>query len=180
MASGVVPVVLSNEMEKYMVKDKITGLVTQNEEEYIKAIEFLYDNPDKREKLSQNARKYALETFSLDIMNNEWEKIFNEVLTYPKTVKRWKLSGKKFELLAIDVFLEALGNYGEDFKPYLNAKNDEEKGIALKTIKNITNLFPWRAKTRGTVHHYYEFFKDDQILQYWSKIMSGTEKYNLY
>jgi glycosyltransferase involved in cell wall biosynthesis len=210
IASGVVPVVLANKMEKYMVKNKITGLVAENEEEYIKAIEFLYHNPDERKKLSQNAKKYALEIFSLDNMINEWEKIFNEVLTYPKTVKKWEYNKKFYStpmcypefisgsnkkqilkqvqndrlendidimmnsnISPAEVFLEALGEYGDDFRDYLNT--DKDKTITVEKIKNLAKSPIWSAKTRGTVHHYYEFFKEDQILQYWSKIMTGIE-----
>lgn len=171
MASGVVPVVLANAMEKYMVKDKITGLVAQDEEEYIKAIEYLYHNPDKRKKLSHNAKNYALEVFSLDKMIKEWENIFNELLLCPKTSKKWSLDHKKSSFTSAEVFLEALGEYGKIFSDFLNAKTEEDKNKAVEKIKVLAKNPLWQAKTRGTVHHYYEFFKEDQILQYWSNLI---------
>lgn len=164
MAAGVVPVVFSNKMEKYMVKDKITGLVANNEEEYIQAIEFLYNNAEYKNELSQNARKYAQETFSLNTMIKDWEKLFQEVLNMPKSVKKWKLNIAPENLSYSDIFLEALGTYGEDFK-----FNRVEK------IKELAKSPIWQTKTRGTVHHYCEFFKDDKTLHYWSQLISRLE-----
>ena len=158
MAAGVVPVVLSNKMEKYMVKHKITGLVANTPEDYIKAVKYLYDNPAYKQKLSKNAKEYAFKTFSLNKMTDEWERVFNEVLNLPKTRKEWHLSIKS--PTAADVFLESLGAYGDDFR-FNRTEN----------IKKLAESPLWRTKTRGTVHHYSNFFKDDELLSGWSKLM---------
>ncbi len=158
MAAGIVPVVISNRMEKYMVKDGITGIIADNEEEYIIAIEYLYKNHAFKRELSDNAREYALETFSLEKMCVEWEKMFKKVLNFPKTEKKWPLNIKN--LTAKDVFLEALGEYGDDFR-----FNRIEK------IKEYAKSPLWQAKTRGTPHHYFKFFPKDESLSFFSKIM---------
>lgn len=178
MAAGVVPVVLANQMESYMVKDGVTGIVVKNKDEYIKALQDLYHNRELRNKLSQNAKEYTLHTFSLEKMANEWNKLFNEVLDFPKTVRKWKNSKSDSDISHADVFLESLGDYGEDFVFYCNAENDDEKKRAIKKIKELAETPSWQAKTRGTVHHYNYFFQDDSYLSVWSRLMKECEPCN--
>lgn len=171
MAAGVVPVVLDNKMESYMVKDGVTGIVVKNKDEYIKALHELYNNRELKSKLSKNAKEYAINTFSLEKLANEWEKIFYEVLDSQKTIKKWKTSKTDSDITPKDVFLESLGDYGEDFVSYCNAESDEEKGKAIEKIKMLGGTANWQAETRGTVHHYNSFFPNDKYLSFWSRLM---------
>lgn len=171
MAAGVVPVVFSNPMESYMVKDGVTGIVAKDKEEYIKALQDLYHNRELRNTLSQNAKEYALSTYSLDKLANEWEKIFYEVLNFPKTIKKWKISKTDSNITPKDIFLESLGDYGKDFVSYCNAEGDEEKRKAVEGIKKLAKTANWQAETRGTVHHYNYFFPNDPYLSIWSQLM---------
>lgn len=176
MAAGVVPVVLNNYIESYLVKDGLTGIVAENKDEYIKALENLYHDVELRNYLSQNAKEYALRTFSLDKLIDDWENIFNEVLlNFPKTIKKWNISKEAPDLTPSDIFLEALGDYGESFIFYCNAENDEEKKIAIEKIKKLGESANWQAKTRSTVHHYNYFFPDDRYLSIWSQLMKESE-----
>ncbi len=172
MAAGVVPVVLPNSMEKYMVKDGLTGIVAKNEADYIKAIQDLYQDRNLRNRLSKNAKYYAAKTFSVTKMAQEWEAIFKEVLVTAKTGKRWPLKKSKRELLAKDVFLESLGEYGKDFINYCRAKSTNEKNKAEKKITKLKNSLLWKSRTKGTVHQYYSFFPDDKLLACWSDLIS--------
>lgn len=175
MAAGVVPVVLANQMESYMVKDKVTGIVAKDKEEYIKALQDLYHNRELRNKLSQNAKEYAIHTFSLEKMANKWNKLFDEVLDFPKTVREWKNSKKGEDISPKDVFLESLGHHGEDFVSYCNAKSDEEKKSAIEKIKKLAESANWQAETRGTVHHYNSFFPNEPYLSVWSQLMRESK-----
>jgi len=171
MAAGVVPVVLANQMESYMVKDRVTGIVAKDKEEYIKALQDLYHNRELRNKLSQNAKEYAIHTFSLEKMANEWNKLFDEVLDFPKTVREWKNSKKGEDISPKDVFLESLGHHGEDFVSYCNVESDEEKKSAIEKIKKLAESANWQAETRGTVHHYNSFFPNEPYISVWSQLM---------
>ena len=175
MAAGVVPVVLANQMESYIVKDGVTGIVAKNEDEYIKALQNIYHNPDLKKELAQNAKNYAKHTFSLDKMSDEWNKIFDEVLNFPKTIKKWKINKKDSDISPMDVFLESLGDYGEDFILYYQAKNDEEKRLAAQKLKKLAELNLWHTKTKGTVHHYNSFFPNDPYLSILSELMRKHE-----
>jgi len=173
MAAGVVPVVLANPMESYMVKDGVTGIVAKDKDEYVRALQNLYHNPKLRNYLSKNAKGYATKTFSLEKMENEWDKIFNEALDFPKTLRKWEINKNIKDISPKDVFLESLGDYGKDFVSYCNAKNNEEKELAIQKIKKLAESANWQSETKSSVHHYLYFFPDDEYLSVWSKIMRG-------
>ncbi|PJE67693.1 glycosyl transferase, group 1-like protein [Candidatus Shapirobacteria bacterium CG10_big_fil_rev_8_21_14_0_10_40_9] len=175
MAAGVVPVVLANPMESYMVKNGVTGIVAKDKNEYIKALQDLYYNPKLRNLLSKNAKEYAIHTFSLEKMVNEWDKLFNEVLDFPKTVRKWKINKKIKDISPKDIFLESLGCYGKNFVSYCNAKNVREKKRAIEKIKKLVESANWQTETKGTVHHYNYFFPNDEYLSFWSKLMKDLE-----
>lgn len=178
MAAGVVPIVLSNRMENYMVKDGVTGIVAKNQKEYIKAIENLYLNKKLRSLLSVKAKKYALKTFSLEIIKHEWEKVFEEVLTFSKTIKKWEININSSKITAKDVFLEALGNYGKDFFDYCNAKSENEKIEAMNKIIKLNKSAVWQSKTKGTLHQYHSFFPKDKHFSVWSRLIMAPVCHN--
>lgn len=171
MACGVPPVVLDNPMERYIVKDQITGIVAKNELEYIKGVEGLYKNPNLLRTLSQNAKEEAIRRFSADKLIGDWDDTFQEVIQLEKSNRRWKK--EKGRLAPSEVFAESLGDYGEAFKKYINSKSDSEK---LQNADYISALAKessiWRSKTKGSVHHYASFFKEDLVLIEWCKLMS--------
>jgi glycosyltransferase involved in cell wall biosynthesis len=175
MAAGIVPVVLNNRMESLMVRNGETGIIAENKDDYIEAIETLYRDRNLRNELSRNARVYALKTFSTDKMIDDWKTIFWEVLKVPKMDKKWNISKKSDAILAKDVFLESLGDYGKDFVRYCDAKSDVEKKEAVKRILKLNKSPLWQADTRGTVHHYNYFFPDDLQLSDLSKIMKNAQ-----
>lgn len=174
MAAGVVPVVLENPMESYMVKDRLTGIVAKDKDEYIKALEELYHNSNLRNLLSKNAREYAVNTFSLEKMADDWDKMLNEALSFPKIVRKWKVNKKIEEMSPKDVFLESLGSYGKAFTSYCDAKKEKEKKIAMGKIKKMAESANWQSETKSTVHQYHSFFPDDKYLSFWSKLMKGV------
>lgn len=169
MAAGIVPVVFNNKMEKYMVKNRITGIVAKNETEYIKAIKELYHNKALKDTLSKNAKSYAQTKFSLDKLVHDWDKIIKKTLKIRKTSKHWDI--KKKNISPKDIFLESLGDYGTEFKNYCNAKTQKEKNKATIKIKELAKSANWQSKTKGTVHHYNTFFPNDKYLSKWSLMM---------
>lgn len=169
MACGVVPVVFSNRMEKQMVQDGVTGLVVDNKEEYCNAIKRLYNDKKLKEFLSQNAKKYACEEFTLDKIEHEWSKVFREIMQSPKIARKWE--NNQSIVSSKDVFLESLGDYGEEFISYCNAANDRERAISSMKIKELAISPVWQARTKGTVHHYSSFFPKDEYLATWSGLM---------
>ena len=164
MAAGVVPVVLANKTESYMVKDGVTGFVAKDESQYIQIIKGLYENTNLKITLSAKTKKEALKQFSLETMINEWDRIFKEILNFPKTPKRWTGRFNGSNVTYFQVFIESLGKYGKPFEDYLNAKNDRRKNEALERIAEVMNSNRiWKSKTRGSVYHYNNFFEDNLL-----------------
>jgi hypothetical protein len=171
MAAGVVPVVLSNRMENHMVENRVTGIVAKNQHEYVTAIKELYAHQNLRKDLSINAKSFAQKTFSLDKLKKEWDAIFEELLTFPKVLRQWEIHKPIIEISAGDVFLESLGEYGQVFISYCKGTNEKDLNTTSEKIKKLGESPLWQAKTRGTVHHYTEFFPTDDSLAMWSKLM---------
>ncbi|MGD9731204.1 MAG: glycosyltransferase family 4 protein [Desulfamplus sp.] len=171
MACGVVPVVLSNRMETYMVKDGITGIVVDTKEDYAKAIKKLYFDNDFRYQLSKNAKEYAHKFFSLEVITREWERVFKDSIKYHKISRKWITSKSNNEISACDVFLESLGDYGDDFKAYCKSVDRAELQKHAEKIRLLGRSHIWHTQTRGTVHHYKYFFPKDNYLQIWSQLM---------
>jgi hypothetical protein len=161
-----------------MVKDGVTGMVVNNKEEYCNAIKKLYGNKELRMHLSENAKEYARKSFSLEMIRQEWGKVFEEILVLPKTARKWEINKPNADISAKDVFLESLGEYGREFISYCNAVSAQEKDTSAKKIKELANSPFWQAETRGTVHHYCSFFNDDRYLSDWSRIMKAFVCYN--
>lgn len=152
MAAGVVPVVMDNPMENYMLDGGNIGFVAKNEQEYIEAIEKLYKENVLRQKMSKKAREYALSRYSVENLSKEWGGIFEEVMLFNKMPKSWEINPR--QITAFDVFLESLGQYGCVFQ------NGDGQ-----SIKKLLKQPQWQSKTKGTPYHYFSFFGADKKLE---------------
>ena len=128
-----------------------------------------------RNSLSSNAKEYAFKTFSVESMSRSWEKIYDELMILPKRDRCWKMDKKNQEITDSDVFIESLGVYAKDFVNYLHAKTDVLKIQSIERIKLLSESPLWQASTRGTVHHYNNFFPKDKYLAVWSQIMKKND-----
>jgi Glycosyltransferase len=176
MAVGVVPVVLANPMESYMIKNRVTGITAKNQSEYSKALEELYLNQKLRKTLSRNTRKYALETFSIEKMMGEWNKVFYEMLKLPKTIKKWRTSKKTKTMTPENIFLESLGSYGKVFSSYFHPKSKKGKKKNTEKIKEMARCENWQSETKSTVHNFNNFLPGDKYLSDLSKLMKEVNK----
>ena len=171
MAAGVPPVVLANRTESYIVDDGVTGIVATNAAAYTRALEELYRHPERRRTLAGNAREAARKLFSLDLMVNRWEKVFDEALKFPKTARKWTGRYQGRSTSPHHIFLESLGEHGKEFNCTLNAHNKRDNQVARDGITRLyKSSYLWRSNTRGTPHHYHHFFPEDIFLQRWSNL----------
>ncbi len=164
MAAGIPPVVLNNPTESYIVTNLHDGIVANDEESYIKAILFLFDNPSYRKMLSKNAKETAKKRFSIENMAFQWEKTFNNVLKLPKTPKKWPSIFKESTKSSYMVFIESLGKYRTPFITYIDSGNKFEIELLFRSSPI------WKSRTQGTPSHYYSFFREDNYLKIWSEI----------
>ena len=149
MSSGLVPIVLDNPMEKYMVKENC-GIICSNENEYIKAIEKLYKDKELLNTLSRNTKQYAKKEFSIEKMSLELKKVFNEIINIEKTKKTWNINDKN-NLKAIDIFFESIGEY----KNLFNLDNE--------LLKEELNKPNWLSSSKGTPKQYDSFLHDGSL-----------------
>lgn len=150
MACGIVPVVLSNACEKTLVKHNQTGLVANDLDEYVNYINLLKTDIGLRNKLSQNAKRYANENFSLRNLTKKWNNVFDDVMKLERTPKKWALDNLRST--SYDIFLESLGDYSSIFKN----KADYE----LKEILKHSN---WKSDTKGTPKQYFKFLQGKEL-----------------
>lgn len=171
MLAGLVPVVLNNPTESLIVKNGVDGIVVNTTDEYSRAIEYLFNNPDKRKIMSENAKDSAKKRYSLDNTVKEWEKTFSECLQFPKSPKRWEIQGQMVS--GSVVFLESLGNeYRSVFEDYNKAViANTDLSIQIKKIKDFfeSNL-QWKSNSKGSIQQYIKFFPEDELLKKWAEI----------
>lgn len=150
LAVGVVPVVLNNKCEKSLIIHNETGLIAKNLEEYVKYINLLKEDSALLQKLRENGKKYAREHFSLENLNNSWNKVFYDLMKVQKTKKVWK-SSRKIQN-SYDIFLESLGSFDKIFM--LKSDND---------LREILKQSNWQSDSKGTPKQYYKFLKGNEL-----------------
>lgn len=162
MGVGIVPIVLNNNMENYMVHNMYSGIVATNQEEFVSAVKEMYQNKGFRDRLGAKAKEEAFRRFSIDETIKEWDYVFHKLLEKEKLPRKWSGTYSGEDTKPHQVFIESLGKYGEIFD-----KND------LKSIENLSKIsLSWKSKSKGTVHQYRSFFSDDKFLIKWSELMA--------
>ena len=141
---------MNNMCEKSLIKHRETGLIANNLEEYVEFINVLKEDKNLRKTLSENARAYAAENFSLKKLTNQWQELFDEIINLPKTEKKWE--NYKKNSTSYDIFLESIGDYADEFEKQL--KENPQK---------LLNQNCWNSDTKGTPKQYYSFLGGDEI-----------------
>ena len=172
MMAGVVPVVLNNAAERYIIENEVTGIIANSQDEYCRAIEYLYHNPETRNRIALNAISAASEKYSLRRKMAAWEKIFDKILGHDKKLRVW--DKRKFKA-GSQIFIESLAKYGEIFKDYILAKEQSDKTNIKRSEDAIIKLFKsnsqWYSNNKGGVKQYLRIFPDDFYLYEWNKLL---------
>ena len=111
MFVGLPPVVFPYGGLSEFVTHGQTGLIVQSEEEYRQAIEYLYQNPQERQRLGENARHYVQQAFDPWTTVKHLSRVFEEMMQFPKKKRVWYKSGTR----PAEWFVQALGDKGEHF-----------------------------------------------------------------
>lgn len=88
MAAGVVPVVLNNMAERWIVMGNWDGVRAKSEDQYVRELVRLYKNPKLRGLLSKNVREVARNRYSIDGMVDKWENVFEGIMKEPKRERK--------------------------------------------------------------------------------------------
>ncbi len=74
MAAGIPTIATHHGMTPYLIKDGVTGILVSNNEELLKALNYLKQNPKKAEKMGQRARQEFEKRFSLESQIDDYYK----------------------------------------------------------------------------------------------------------
>ncbi len=167
-AAGVVPVVLDNGCERYIVEDGRTGIVASSTEEYSQALKYLYDNPEKRKVMSQRARNMAREKFQIKNTTEAWHDIYAELLELSKTEHRFtpRVNDEVEADSKANLFFNAIDKTDERglFISALKATDKVEFDYVLRTLKRLPPIF--RSNSNGSIFQYRNFFPDDSGINF--------------
>lgn len=170
MVAGLPVVVLNQGAETYIVKHMETGLLADNYEHYGKLIRYLYENPDERKRIGENARAFVLETFNLEKTIDKMNKVYDNVMENPKKIFEFNsiFGGKPYEW-----FLSCLGEDKQIFEDSIDSDlmKDKEKLEQIKDeIFNCRHIL--RENSKSSINHFAQCFSDDEKIMYWKKIIN--------
>jgi hypothetical protein len=154
MAMGIIPVVLDNPAEQWIVEDRITGLIVHSPHEFAEAIGWLYANPEERVSLGLRAAKAVREKFTAEEMEAS---LYFHYQTLMLQEKRKIAYSEIFGTDPAQWFLSCQGNT-EIFG------NDGRINLAPGKVQSY-GLF---EKTKGSVFHFHQYFPFDRKLAQWA------------
>ncbi|MBO1224506.1 MAG: glycosyltransferase [Candidatus Scalindua sediminis] len=155
MAMGVVPIVLDNPAERQIVDDHKTGLIVHSPDEFAEAIQWLFNNPDERQRLGSQASKSVRERFSAEKMEASLNVHYRKILYMEKR-----------EIDFSDIF----GADSADW--FLSCQCDKTLFAEDGSIKNANGdslSYGLFEKSKGTAFHFSEHFPDNVKLKSWAK-----------
>ena len=177
MYVGLPVVTFSNPPEKEIIINNETGIIVDSKSDYVKAIKFLYDNPEERRRIGRNAKEYITNEFRPNKCFKDFEKIYFEVMKLKKTVKNFNRpinNCSKNNDLGARLFIQSLGDSGNEFlQSYEN--NGEIVNEEINTIISNTEI-SMKVKTKGSIFQYLYFFPDDRYLNFWAGLISLVDK----
>ena len=74
MSLGVIPIVLNNDVEKTIVKDKENGILIKDLNNFYEETKFILKNKKFQKKISKNSIHFANKNYSIDKMISSFNK----------------------------------------------------------------------------------------------------------
>lgn len=181
MYAGIPPVVFPYGGIRDLVIHDFTGYVCETEREYTQALEYLYQNPQERERLGKNAKNYAEQIFGAKNAARKFHELYQDMLQEPKRMRAWGFDNRipvweQRTQLTVQIqegvtegtkrFIESLGENHliEAYQLSLNAKHtlDAVLEVEDRVLTNLSTLM----KMCGT-YPYMDTYSEDPWLLYW-------------
>ena len=160
MAAGIIPIVMKNPAEEYILFETLKQFTCNSEEEYIDLISSLYHRKERLDIVSLIQQR-STELYDIRNMINSWAIVFRDLMREEKDERIWPVLDENTKKQGYRVFIESLGDYGKVL----------EKG----SIDEISDLFnsneQWKSKSKGSVLQYLEIFPEDEQLQKWANLV---------
>jgi len=161
ISAGIIPIVMKNPAEEYILLQSLIKFVCNSEQEYIHTMELLYRERDHKKKIITFMQEQVVKLYDTNKMVLDWDNIFDKVITLNKRKRIWNISNDKIKTKGHTIFTESLGNYGQIFE---NNNVDEIKKLYASNLQ-------WYSMSKGSPKQYLESFPDDEILKKWVKLL---------
>ncbi|MGD1702132.1 glycosyltransferase [Dapis sp. BLCC M229] len=170
MYAGIPAVIFPYGGASRTVVDNYTGLIVKSELEYKQAIEYLYHHPEERQRLGENARKYAEQMFGGENAAKATHKLYQKLIRSPKAKKNWgKKANQSQKLYAADLFIQSIGNTESQFLVSMTSQDIQELLDADKKIAESSPLL--YSKGAGGIFHYRSYYQKNGYLRLWSGLV---------
>lgn len=165
MYAEVPPVAFAHGGIPFLVQNEVTGLIVKTESEYIEQIERLHHNPQLRQKLGKEAKKYAQENFQPEKTTKRMAEVYHQLMTQPKnSYKGLKVKAET----PSELFASSLGEKGKPFWTSIKDNNVDEVKVACQNIANASNVLTF---AEGGIFQYRNAYPNDSYLRLWSGLI---------
>jgi hypothetical protein len=161
IAAGIIPIVMKNPAEEYILFQSLVKFVCSNEDEYIHNIELLYRERSKRSSIVNLMQEHVTQLYDSDKMVKSWGNVFDNLINKAKKERVWDIQDTITKKQGHKIFIESLGDYGKIF---------EDNNIDEIHKLYASNL-QWYSMSKGSPKQYLESFPDDEILKEWVKLL---------
>lgn len=164
--AGIPPVIFPRGGLVDIVEHQKTGLIVNSRDEYQRALEYLFHNPDKRETLGRNARDFARNQLGANGSAESFARLYQQVLSHPGR----RLHPTDQAISGAELFIRSLGTLHPEFHTSFAsnvAPSDKEEADLLIAAVDKTLWAP----DAGGVLHYRAAFPQDPYLRFWSGLI---------
>jgi glycosyltransferase involved in cell wall biosynthesis len=161
MAAGVIPIVMKNPAEEYILFQSLIKFICSNEDEYVHNIELLYRERKNKSRIVSFMQKHVTELYDSAKMVSSWESVFSEIIKKDKKEKCWSIADDSTKTTGYKIFIESLGDYGKILEQGTNSD-----------IKNLFNSnLQWKSSSKGSPRQYLATFPEDNTLKKWCNLI---------
>jgi glycosyltransferase involved in cell wall biosynthesis len=168
---GVPPVVFDHGGVRCLVEDNRTGLVVGTEQEYARAIERLAQDPILRQRLGEEARRFARAAFDPERWYRAARECALAMITEPRRA-RPPLPGADHSAAAN--FVHSLGDQAGPFAVSLVGPPAYSLEQVAAAEREIAAASPLLARGEGGIVHHRNVFPHDPHLRLWAGLVSGV------
>lgn len=169
MGAGMPIIVLSQCGEKHVIKHMETGIIISNKKEYGQAVKYLYENPEERKRLGENAKKSAFNEFSPLSTMHKLHRQYENVISRPKKCYQFE------EVFGIEPYQWFSSGLGRDRSIFDGFDSDHKinKSDMENQIYNSRDIL--KGRTKSSIPHFYNYFPFDTKLRYWNQIINERD-----
>lgn len=173
MNVGLPVIAFKQAAEKYIIDHDNTGLLAGNEEQFAEQVQMLYNRPEERLRLGDNARTYVQQFYCQEFMVSSLEKQLYLILGEDKRQHDF-IHKMGFE--AHDWFLNSLGDERKLFESVID-KNFVDKDNTWRkewlSIADTAHIL--RESSKGSLYHFRTIFPDDEMFEKWIDMIENAD-----